>query len=176
MTNILRAALPVATMLVLPITALPAREPAQEITVVGQNDLQSWTTRIGRAIDDQMEFPRVLGRAGYDEGVVDISFKCSEDGKPSKVAVLSSSGSRRLDRAGMSAVQNVSSLHPLPPGITHDQTYRAKLLFAVDDGNGRAMKRAAALRDNANSDNMALAQRQGGTAMAAVVTLMPPGS
>ena len=176
MTKILRAALPVATMLILPITALPAREPAQEITVVGQNDLQSWTTRIGRAIDEQMEFPRALGRAGYDEGVVDISFKCSEDGKPSSIALHSSSGSRRLDRAGMSAVQNVSSLHPLPPGISHDQTYRAKLLFAVDDGNGRAMKRAAALRDKADNGNMALAQRQDGTAMAAVVTLMPSGS
>ena len=176
MTNILRAALPVATMLIVPITALPAKEPAQEITVVGQNDLQSWTTRVGQAIDQQMEFPRALGRQGYDEGIVDIGFKCSEDGKPSEVAVLSSSGSRRLDRAGMSAVQNVSSLHPLPAGISHDQAYRAKLLFAVDDGNGRAAKRAAALRDNADSRNFALAQRQGGTAVAAVVTLIAPGS
>lgn len=176
MTNILRAAVPVATMLILPITALPAKEPAQEITVVGQNDLQGWTTRVGRAIDEQMEFPRTIGRVGYDEGIVDVSFKCSADGKPSNVALLSSSGSRRLDRAGMSAVKNVSSLHPLPPGISDDQTYRAKLLFAVDDGNGRAMKRAAALRDKADSGNMALAKRQDGTAMAAVVTLMPSGS
>ena len=176
MTKFLRAALPVATLLIVPITALSAKEPTQEITVVGQNDLQSWTTRIGHAIDQQMEFPRTIGRVDFDEGIVDVSFKCSEDGKPSNVALLNSSGSRRLDRAGMSAVQNVSSLHPLPPGISHDQVYRAKLLFAVDDGNGRAMRRAEALRDKADNGNMALAQRQGGTAVAAVVTLMPSGS
>lgn len=169
MTRMLQAALPLA-MLIAPLSLAEARTPGQEITVIApsQTQLRSWTTRVGQAIDEQIRYPAQLGNAPEPEGIVDVTFMCSADGTPTRVALARSSGSNRLDRAGLRAVKGVGSLHPLPDGIGADQVYRAQLLFAVDDGSGRATERLAKLRDKADARNEGLMQRRSGLAAVSV--------
>lgn len=177
MANMLRAALPLA-ILIAPLSLAEARTADQEITVTAPSmtELRAWTARTGKAINEQMRYPARLGIAPDPEGLVDVTFMCSEDGTPTKVALARSSGSSKLDRAGIRAVERVKSLHPLPAGIGPDQVYRAKLMFAVDDGSTGTAKRLAALRDKGNLINDALVQRRGRLATASVVTLVPAGA
>ena len=176
MTKFYRAALPLVTMLVAPMAALEARQTAPEITVTAPaaGELQAWSARVGSAIDREMRYPRQLGPTNAHEGMVDVTFRCSEDGTPTDVALARTSGSRRLDRAGVQAVQRVGSLHPLPSGVSHAQVYRARMLFAIDDGMGRSARKADALREQADIANARLASgRQ--VAATTVVTLLPAG-
>ena len=174
MTLIQRAVLPLTAMLVVPLTSLEARQPVPDIVVTAPVDaeVRAWSARVGENIGQQMRFPRDLGPTSDPEGMVAVTFKCSEDGRPSNVALLETSGSRRLDRAGIAAVERVRSLHPLPSGIGHGQVYRAQLLFATDDGSGRRYKELAALRAKADRGNAALLQRQSRVAMVPTVTLL----
>jgi periplasmic protein TonB len=175
MYTILRVALPLTAMLVVPLTSIDARQPApDDIVVVAPVDaeVRAWSSRVGGYIGEQMRFPRDLGPTSDPEGLVEVTFECSEDGSPSKVALLSTSGSRRLDRAGIMAVERVRSLHPLPRGIDHGQTYKAQLLFATDDGSGRRYKELAALRTKADRGNAASLQRRNSVAMVSTVTLL----
>lgn len=175
MTYALRTALPLA-MLVVPFSFAEARMPGQEITVTAPSEtrVENWTARVGQAIDARMRYPARLGTAPDPEGVVDVTFMCSEDGTPTRVALARTSGSNRLDRAGLRAVEGLKSLHPLPDGIGAGQVYRAQLLFAVDDGSGRAGQRLAALREKGDMRNDALMSRRSG--LASVVTLVPAGA
>jgi len=172
MTKMLRAALPLATMLVVPLAGLEAREPTPEMVVIAPADaeVRAWSSRVGEAIDAKMRYPRSLGPSRTAEGIVDVTFECSDDGRPSKVAVARTSGSRQLDAAGMRAIQRVATLHPLPAGIGHGQVYKARLLFAME-GSDLARK-AAALREEADRGNAALAQRRGVASTASVITLV----
>lgn len=178
MTNILRAAVPLATMLVVPFTGLAAKEPAPHITVVApaEPEVQAWLDRVGQAIDRKMRYPRTISTASYDEGVVELTFAASEDGTPIKVAVLRSSGSRQLDRAAVAAVKRVRSLHPLPSGVDHEQVYKARLLFVIDDGSDRWKTRVAAMHDKDDRSNAALARQPSGPATVAVVAVAPAGT
>jgi periplasmic protein TonB len=175
MTIIQRAVLPLTVMLVVPLTSLDARQPpSDDIVVVAPADaeVRAWSARVGENISQHMRFPRDLGPTSDPEGVVEVTFKCSEDGRPSNVALLETSGSRRLDRAGIAAVERVRSLHPLPRGIDHRQVYKAQLLFATEDGSGRRYQELAALRAKADRGNAALLQRQSRMAMVPTVTLL----
>lgn len=175
MTIIQRAALPLAAMLVLPLTSLDAKQQTPDDIVVlapAHKEVIAWSARVGQDISQNMRFPRDLSSSEAPEGLVQVTFKCSEDGRPSDVALLETSGSRRLDRAGMAAVQRVQSLHPLPNGIDHNQVYKAQLLFETDDGNGRARKELAAMRAKADRSNASLLQRRSNMAMVPTVTLL----
>jgi TonB family protein len=176
MTKLSWAALPLLTMLVAPVATLQARQPAPEITVTAPSatELQAWSSRVGGAIEREMRLPKRLGTADYEQGMVDVTFLCSEDGTPTKVALARTSGSSRLDRAGLKAVERVGTLHPLPAGIGQDQVYRARMLFAIDDGTPPWRQKSASMRDEANAANSKLA-RTGGVITAARVTLVPAG-
>jgi periplasmic protein TonB len=177
MTKLYRAALPLMTMLVAPMATLEARQTAPEITVTAPaaGEIQAWSARVGSAIDREMRYPRLLGLSNSDEGTVDVTFRCSEDGTPTEVALARTSGSRLLDRAGVKAVQRVGSLHPLPNGVSHAQVYRARMLFAIENGMGRAERKAEALRGTADAANERLARNRQ-VAAGTVVTLMPAGA
>ena len=177
MTKFYRAALPLLTMLVAPTAALQAGQAGPDITVTAPaaSELSAWSTRVGNAIDREMRYPRLLGLSNSHQGTVDVTFRCSEDGTPTDVSLARKSGSRLLDRAGLKAVQRVGSLHPLPNRVGHDQVYRARMLFAIDDNFGRNARKAEALREEANAANARLA-RSSQVAAATVVTLVPTGA
>lgn len=177
MTNLSWAALPLITMFVAPVAALEARQPAPEITVTAPSatELQAWSARVGTAIEREMRFPKRLGPVDVEQGIVDVTFECSADGTPTKIALARTSGSRRLDRAGLQAVERVGTLHPLPAGIAHDQVYRAQMLFAVADGTPPWRQKAALLREKADAANRRRAGPGGYAVTAARVTLQPAG-
>lgn len=176
MTKLHWAALPLLAMLAAPTAALQAGQAGPDITVTAPaaSELSAWSARVGGAIDREMRYPRLLGLSNSHEGMVDVTFRCSEDGTPTEVTLARKSGSRLLDRAGLQAVQRVGSLHPLPNGVSHKQVYRARMLFAIEDGMGRSTRKAEALREKADVANARLANNRQ-TAARTVVTLVPAG-
>ncbi|WP_019833873.1 TonB family protein [Sphingomonas sp. PR090111-T3T-6A] len=111
------------------------------ITVQAQHEtVGEWSQRVGRSLDDELVYPHRAGPDDYAQGLAKVSFRCSDDGRPGSVAMLSSSGSRDLDRAAMQAVKRIPTLHPLPDGISHDRAFQAWIAFALDEG---ALKRMA---------------------------------
>ncbi len=120
-----------------PLLAAPAiagghsQEPP--ITVQGQHEtVAQWSDRVGHSLDRGLAYPKPMGTANYNQGLAKVAFHCSQDGRPDGVALISSSGSRDLDRAAMQAVQRIQTLHPLPDGIGHDRAIQAWVAFAPD--------------------------------------------
>lgn len=163
MWTICRSALPIAAMLVMPLAASAQGENgSQEVTVTANPDkaaLTRWTNRVGHSITDNLVYPAPLGTANPPEGVVDVTFRCSDAGMPSQIAVTRSSGSQFLDRAALRAVQRVKTLHPLPQGVGHDQLYKARLMFLVGDGMD-TQRRIAEMQRDARGANEQLWERR----------------
>lgn len=122
-----------------------------------------WQQRVQHDLANHLHYPMpILGRfAG--SGIVRVKFSCSESGRPDKVAIYHSSGSQPLDRAALSAVRRMASMHPLPKAFGHDQRYFADIYF--DDGLGsdydsklQAMNAAADKANGWANDPVAAAQ------------------
>ena len=174
MTIIQRAVLPLSALLLVPLTSVEARQPAPDIVVTAPVDaeVRAWSTRVGAQIGEEMRYPRLIGAMQNPDGLVEVKFECSEDGSPRNVTLLRTSGSRRLDAAGVAAVERVRSLHPLPRGIDHSQAYKAQLLFVTDGGIGRWDRKVEALRAKADRSNAALLKGRSSLAMVPTVTLL----
>jgi TonB family protein len=173
MTAMLRAVLPLA-LLVAPVPLEAKEPPTIDVLAPGEAEAQAWawSARVGQRIERKMRYPETL--AGNIPGIVDVTFMCAEDGRPTRVALASSSGHVPLDRAGLKAVRSVRSLHPLPSGVDYDKRYKARLLFATDDAGRRWLEDSVARRDGAG-DRLAtaIAQREGMRVVA--VTIVPAG-
>ncbi|GGE93342.1 energy transducer TonB family protein [Sphingomonas prati] len=117
----------------------------------GDITMAAWTARmdaeLSKAIDHEGYRIRDQARAG----TVRVKFNCSESGAPAKVAILKSSGQRDVDRAAVAAMKRIATLHPLPPGLTHEQKYEAVLLFDINASGFD--RRLARLRDDAAKAN-----------------------
>lgn len=85
------------------------------------------------------------------------------------MTVSRTSGSRQVDLAGVRAIKRLKALHPLVEGISHDQIYKARLLFADCE---RMAKQISALRRDAQAGNSRLLQRMG-ERTAVSLTLLP---
>lgn len=170
MTIILRAAVPLVVLLAAPVLPLEAQE-SPDIQVVAPNaEVRAWSERVAQRIERQMLYPATL--AGNIPGIVDVTFMCSDEGRPTQVAVARSSGYRPIDRAGLKAVRSVHSLHPLPAGVGHEKRYKARLFFATDDASGRWAQDRVALRERDDGRaNAPMGQRHGLAAVA--VTVVP---
>jgi periplasmic protein TonB len=112
------------------------------ITVAAPDSLAHWTAQVSRDLDAHLVYPNMVGRDNPPEGAVRVGFQCSETGAPSHVTLLQSSRSRDLDQAALHAVQNISTLHPLPVDVTHDRAMEAWVFFASDQDRVGTMKRA----------------------------------
>jgi TonB family protein len=128
-----------------------------------------WSQLVEQTIDRHLAYPFFFRSGDFRQGQVQVTFLCSEDGRPASVSVEKSSGSYQLDRAAMRAITRVTSLHPLPEGITHEQKYRAVLLFG-DGGDTGWTKRVASLRGTAADGNKWL--NPNGPATASAISLV----
>jgi TonB family protein len=114
------------------------------ITVEAQHEtVGQWSQRVGHSLGDVLAYPQSAGRDENPEGLAKVSFRCSDNGKPGDVTVMSSSGSRDLDVAAMRAVKRIPTLHPLPDGIGHDRPFQAWIAFALDPDSLKKMMVAA---------------------------------
>jgi len=98
-------------------------------------EIATWADRISAQLDANLE--RSAGPVGDASGLVTVKFNCTEDGKASNIAVLKSSGNRRIDRAAMQAVKMVRSFHPLPRGLGHGQPIVAILSYDTQEDGFR---------------------------------------
>ena len=65
-------------------------------------------------------------------GIVQISFECGPDGKPTNIAYYRRDDDHDVNRLARNAVRKIRSLHPLPRGISEDQKYLANMIMADD--------------------------------------------
>ena len=143
-----------AILALLPAGAIAAEKP---IVVTGPEvSLNAWSGRVVRALDRNLYYPIPI-RGEPNEGVASVKFLCSEDGTPSQVVIVKSSGSRDLDASAMRAVARIATLHPLPNGITHDQPFQANIIYATSQK--KLDRQMAALLAEAKNHNAWIANR-----------------
>lgn len=141
------------------VSAIPAAaapgDPNNDIVAVAPNtSIQQWVSTVSERLDGTLRYPYTF-REPAPSGTVSVTFKCSESGEPAAIQVVRQSGNSSLDRAAVSAVQRIKSLHPLPMGIGREQLFQANIVFATDE---RALaKEEAALRTASRHSNEALA-------------------
>ena len=144
-----------STMLaLLPAGAMAAQK--QIVVTAPEVSLNAWSGRVVRALDRNIDYPIPI-RGEPNEGVASVKFLCSEDGTPSQVAIVKSSGSRDLDASAVRAVRRIATLHPLPDGITHDQPFQANIIYATSQK--KLDRQMAALLAEAKNRNAWLENR-----------------
>lgn len=152
-------------------TAL-AKQRGEPVVVVAEPvSFPAWTSRTTRLLEQQMSYPHYLTGVTPREGVVRISFRCSEAGKPTAVAVQDSSGFHEIDAAALRAVSRIATLHPLPEGLSPQQRYQAVLLFASSPESYD--RQIDAIRKDVARRNAWFGSK--GTPIAMGVGLMPAG-
>lgn len=125
----LKSSIIASAMLALPpVAAMAAEKPI--VVTAPEVSINQWSGRVVRALDRNLDYPMPM-RGEPSEGVVSVKFLCSNDGTPSQVVVVKSSGARDLDASALRAVSRIATLHPLPDGITHDQPFQANILYAT---------------------------------------------
>lgn len=117
----------------------------------GVHSLTTWSARVMDDVTRGMRVRDDLGALGPSEGIVAVKFNCSESGAPAGVELMKSSGNREYDIATLRAVRRIASLHPLPTGLSHDQKYIIRVLFASSEY--RAGQKIAQMRRDAEHAN-----------------------
>ena len=143
-----------ALLALMPAGAMAAEK--QIVVTAPEVSLNQWSGRVVRALDRNLYYPIPI-RGEPNEGVASVKFLCSEDGRPSQVVIVKSSGSRDLDASAVRAVRNIVTLHPLPDGITHDQPFQANIIYATSQK--KLDRQMAALLAEAKDQNARIANR-----------------
>ena len=128
--------------------------------------LAAWSTRVSSELDQMLPQPAMMPGQPSPSRVVVVKFGCSETGAPSDAAILKSSGSRALDRAGIQGIKRVG-LHPLPDGMAHGQRFQAAILFANSPEEARAL--LAGMRKQAERQNSWFAMKPQQTAAISIL-------
>lgn len=157
-----------STLLILA-PAQAGQQTKQPIVVTGAVTLDQWSARTSKQLEQKIGRPYYASGERPKDGVVRVSFLCSETGVPKAVALADSSGHFELDNAALRAVRRLDSLHPLPDGLSPDQKYQAVVLFATSRASYD--NQMARLHKDAKQRNAWF--KQGGRQVAASVGLMP---
>jgi protein TonB len=120
-----------------PSTPLVDRAMAGHTNATTPVTLDEWTKRMYQVLNREIRYPTQIYGVGYSSGIVRVKFNCSDSGRPDKVALLKTSGSSSFDRAAISAVRRMASLHPLPSGFKPTQAFEAVIVFAQDPLDAR---------------------------------------
>ncbi len=146
-----------AAMLSAVLPSVAYTQPDTSITVTAKpSAVSEWSKRVGNKLAQNLEYPRTVSLNEPDSGIVRVRFVCDPSGMPSQIALKSSSGSRRLDEAGMRAVTRINNLGPLPMAFASDQKFEAALLFSTDEASHDRQMRV--LRAEAAERNRRFAQ------------------
>lgn len=95
--------------------------------------LEQWQAEAQASLQRALIVPHPFGRPSEPAGVVDISFSLGADGRPTKVAVLHSSGRNVLDGLATSAVRRVRTRSALPLEVAAGQLIVARIFIAPGD-------------------------------------------
>lgn len=131
--------------------ALPDRASMMMHTTPGKLvTMAEWTERMHHVLEHELRYPVAFGEERIGTGTVRVKFNCSDSGRPDKVSLLKTSGDKALDRAALTAVRRMASLHPLPTGFKRDQKFEAVVIFATDRFDPR-LRAADAERTSRNA-------------------------
>lgn len=92
--------------------------------------LDRWVREAQRSLQRKLTDPRPIGKPSMPEGVVDVAFRIDATGRPTRVAVFHSSGSRAVDGQAAKAVARIRTT-TVPD--TAGRTYLARIFFAGED-------------------------------------------
>lgn len=156
----------------LAIVPAQAKQQGKSIVVVGdRTSLPQWSKHMTNVLEQQISYPHYMMGFQPNEGIVRVGFKCSEDGRPSAVTLLNSSGHREIDAAALRAVAQIPTLHPLAEGLSHAQRFQAVLLFAKNQESYD--RQIAAIEQDAARRNAWFGG--GGAQIAMGISLLPVG-
>lgn len=150
-------------------SAVAANAKHDIVAVAPIPSVQQWAATVSHRLDGALRYPYVF-REPAPSGGVSVIFRCSDDGKPSTIQVVRSSGHARLDRAAVAGLQRIKTMHPLPLGIGHDQLFQANIVFATDEPT--LVREAAALRSASRRSSTAVAANEPAPLVIAVHRLM----
>ncbi|WP_338466709.1 energy transducer TonB [Novosphingobium sp. ZN18A2] len=130
-----------------------AAQSGSPIEIEGNRaNVQNWATDVSHALDRKLTYPMYYGFQGAREGYAQISFRVGADGAPAAVMLTRSTGSSRLDRAALAAVEGIRNMAPLPAGVS--PTVRATVVFGLDQSTRTRLAREAGA--SLQSDQVAL--------------------
>ncbi len=92
--------------------------------------LSDYLSKIRERLERAKVYPLKARIAGY-EGVVEISFSILQDGRVSKIEILSSSGYAVLDKAAVKTVEKASPFPPLPGAFSAPLQVSFKMTFRL---------------------------------------------
>lgn len=104
------------------------------IVAAQQPSIAEWSGRVTRRLDATLRYPDA-GFGGDRSGLVSVAFTCSENGQPAAVALMRDSHNPVLNRAALSAIRQLGSLHPLPRQFGPEQRFRADIFFATSQSD-----------------------------------------
>ncbi len=93
--------------------------PSPALPVVSHEQKQHYLAVLAARIDRSKYYPKLSRRLG-EEGTVVVSFVIERSGHLSDLAIVESSGHRRLDRAALKTLRRVSPFLPIPDGLQRD--------------------------------------------------------
>lgn len=147
-----------------------AEAQSVEPSLVAPPTLTVWSNRVFNELDKHLRVLPSVGPEGPQTGIVAVKFNCSESGAPAGVSLLRSSGNREFDRATLRAVREIVTLHPLPTGLSHEQKYVVRVLFAPSQES--AKRQLVQMQREATQNN---AWFDKGSRSIAALELMPSG-
>lgn len=143
-------------LLAAPALSQPANDNLMVITAASRPTITQWSQKIERDLSRHLVSPRSFTPWNIAEGTVLVRFVCGVDGKPASVALYRGSGSRQVDQAALRAVSHMATMHPMPARVSHDATFQANIIFAVDQASlerqQTTLRRDEALRMARESD------------------------
>ena len=140
------------------LSAIPASATANSendiVAVAPSASIDQWVATFSNRLDRSLRYPTAFREPVLPGGVA-VTFRSGADGEPDAIHVLRPSGNARLDRAAVSAIKRLKTLHPLPIGLNQNQVFQANIVFATDE---RSLAReAAALQAAVRQSRPALA-------------------
>jgi hypothetical protein len=147
---------PISLLLGVATLALPlGTTHAQSLSGQSMTDphlsVDRWITRIGLKMENRMAMDGGLPHRIVRPLMAQVSFKCSQSGRPSAVTLVAPSGSPQFDAVAVRTVAAIPSLHPLPRDISYDQRYRAVLFYSSDSDAPMVNAKALAIRNQGNA-------------------------
>ncbi|WP_159975937.1 MULTISPECIES: TonB family protein [unclassified Novosphingobium] len=151
--------------------AFASTEPTHgNAIVVVSPSLEAWSSKVFKSLNQKLRYPSSISGMPDHTGVVAVKFNCGETGAPEGIEIQKSSGHNDLDYATMRAVKRIATLYPLPTGLSNNQKFIVRVLFA--DSIDELQRKSAEMRAEAARNN-AWFTRGGNVA---VLELAPMGS
>lgn len=103
----------------------------EDIIVSSARPIDQFVEEVSRDLDRQLKRHGAPYPHFAETGLTQVFFECGADGKPTNIRVGRKSGLFAGSTARR-AVAKLRSLHPLPQGVSHDQTFLANVIIASD--------------------------------------------